>query len=511
MRMLRWGPESALGYAGAVSNRLTADWILAPITSADREIRADAVTLRRRARELCRNDPYATRFLGLLEENVVGARGIRFQSRVADPLTEKQDKVANKLIEKSWERWCKPRNASVDGRLSFTGIQQLAIRTVAQDGECFIRMVEGFDNPFGFALQIIDADQIDITFDRAARPGQNEIRMGIEIDEWGRPVAYHAWKNHPSDVFTQRSGDREAIPAREMIHLYAVRRPGQTRGVTWFAPVLFGMRMRYGLEEAELVSSRAGAQKMGVLVPETSETPDPNAVIHGSRQRANMKAEPGSFVWLPPGAKELKEYDPQHPNSAFEAFQRAILRSHAAGLRSSYHSMSGDLTGVSYSSIRDGTLKERDVYATLQWDLIDQMHDRVQPRQRAWAITTGQLQLDPRRRLSEYEAHEWIPRGFDWVDPLKEVLAFKESFALMIDSRTRAAASRGRDFDEVIEDRVRELEAMAAAGLVEEDDSEPSTYKLDGDEETRAAVNTLLASMARQSLASPATRNGHGR
>lgn len=506
-RVLHGGVTAALGYAGAVSNRLTADWILAPITSADQEVRADARTLRRRARELCRNDPYASRFLGLLEENVVGPRGIRFQSRIANPATGKQDSDANKAEESSWTRWCRPRSASVDGRLSFTDIQALAIRTVAQDGECFIRMVEGFDNPFGFALQFIDADQIDVTFDRAAREGQNEIRMGIEINEWGAPVAYHAWKYHPNDSYSARREDRERIPAREIIHLYSVRRPGQTRGVTWFAPVLMGMRMRYGLEEAELVASRTSASKMGLFVPEASETPDPNATIHGQRPRANMKAEPGSFGWMPVGAKDFKEWDPQHPNSAFEAFQRAILRSHAAGLRSSYHSMSGDLTGVSYSSIRDGTLKERDVYGTLHWWLIDQLHERVQPRQRAWAITTGQLEVDPRRRLKDQEAHEWIPRGFDWVDPLKEVLAFKESFALLIDSRTRAAASRGRDFDEVIDDRVRELQAMAAAGLVEEE-PDSVAYRLD-EEETRAAADALIASAERFRLATP-SRNGHG-
>ena len=41
------------------------------------------------------------------------------------------------------------------------------------------------------------------------------------------------------------------------------KRPGQSRGVTWFAPVMVSIRMLEGYQEAELVAARAGASKMG--------------------------------------------------------------------------------------------------------------------------------------------------------------------------------------------------------------------------------------------------------
>jgi len=79
-------------------------------------------------------------------------------------------------------------------------------------------------------------------------------------------------------------------------------------------------------------------------------------------------------------------------------------------------------------------------------------------------LTSRQLRLGS-LRPEDWDAHEWIPRGWEWVDPLKEILAIEKACALLIDSRTRAAAERGRDYEEVVADRARELELLEAAGL----------------------------------------------
>ena len=65
---------------------------------------------------------------------------------------------------------------------------------MACDGEAFVRLWRGFEgNPYGLALQAIDADLIDETFNRPRRGSENEIRMGVEIDAIGRPVGYWIW------------------------------------------------------------------------------------------------------------------------------------------------------------------------------------------------------------------------------------------------------------------------------------------------------------------------------
>jgi hypothetical protein len=106
----------------------------------------------------------------------------------------------NQKIEEAWCDWARRRIAPSIVRSRSGQLQDLiAIRNVATDGEVFIRHVPGFDNKYRYAIQLIDADQVDHTFSRPPGGPDNEIRLGIEIDKWGAPVAYYVNKRHPSD------------------------------------------------------------------------------------------------------------------------------------------------------------------------------------------------------------------------------------------------------------------------------------------------------------------------
>lgn len=453
----------AMAFSGAQSTRLTADWILAPIASADQELRGSLRTLRARARELARNDPHASRFLALLEENIVGPDGIRLQSRVKTGNRD-TDRRLNRRIEDAWREWGRPESCYVDGRMSWIDGQNLSVRTRSQDGEHLVRMIEGYEgNRFGFALQALDADQLDADLNRPRKDGQNEIRMGVEVDRYGRPVAYHVFRSHPYDYMVGR-GQRDTVrvPASQIIHRYLVRRPGQTRGVTDFAPVLMPTRMLNGLREAELVGSRVEASKGGFFKREPEAQVDPNSA-RGSKRRLKMSVEPGLFEELPPGL-DFQPWNPTRPNTAFAPFEKSVLKTIAAGLRGSYAGITGDLTEVSFSSIRKGDLQERDVWRCLQALEAAHFHERVFQRWLIWALTTGALTL-PTRRAADWSSHAWMPRGWEWVDPLKDLLGAELAIQLAVDSRTNIAAQRGRDFEEVLEDLKREQEMAEAAGI----------------------------------------------
>ena len=64
----------------AAGSRFLADFI-GSTTSADAEIQYSLRRMRDRARELCRNDDYARRYLQLLAANVVGEHGFTLQVR----------------------------------------------------------------------------------------------------------------------------------------------------------------------------------------------------------------------------------------------------------------------------------------------------------------------------------------------------------------------------------------------------------------------------------------------
>jgi lambda family phage portal protein len=442
-------------FNGAMGGRLTMDWI-APILSADQEIKGNMRLLRARARELSRNNPVAKSFLKLLVGNVLGEHGIGYQATVRNN-DQTLNTAFNKKIEDAWCEWGKKGNCTVDGKMSLRAVEQLALKNLATDGEVFIRMVRGFPNKYRFAIQLFDADQLDHLFSRFPSKGSNEIRMGVEVDEWGKPVAYWVNLQHPSDL--GGSLVRERIPADQMLHLYDPERVNQTRGITWYHPCMVEMRMLGGYVEAELVAARTGAAKMGFLTTTDASAftePNPDA-------KYRIEAQPGVIEQLPPGL-DFKEWSPDHPANAFPNFVKAMLRFVASSLGVSYNALASDLEGVNYSSMRSGLLMERDQWRILQSFLKEQM---LQPIFESWislALLAGALVLDS-RDPARFLDGKWMPRGWMWVDPLKDAQAGILAINAGLNSRTRIISEQGGDFEIVAEELAEEKKISESYGL----------------------------------------------
>lgn len=177
-----------------------------------------------------------------------------------------------------------------------------------------------------------------------------------------------------------------------------------------------------------------------------------------------MDSSPGSFESLPAGM-DFKPWDPQHPNQAYDAFVRECLRGVAAGLDVPYHELGQDLASVNFSSIRAGLLDARDTWQLLQQWTIDSL---CQPVYAAWlgnAILAGSLNLDPQGIPQYKDGAEWHARGWDWVDPLKDVSADVLAIDNGMTTLTRVLAKRGLDFEEIVNERKRELDRIKELGL----------------------------------------------
>lgn len=455
------GPR-AYGFSGAATNRLTADWMASGV-SADSAVRWGMRILRDRGREMVANTGHGARFVGLVEENVIGPHGMTLQARVGEQAGTLNRNV-NEELERAHREWSESQYASADRRHDLVEIEKQIARTLPQDGEVIVRMLPGFRNKFGFALQLVDADQLDETFDRPATEDQNAIRMGVEMDAWGGPVAYHILSDHPYDY--QRGGlgaKRVRVPADQVCHLYLQNRVGQSRGLTWFTPILLDARMHRGYREAELVAARTAASKMGFFVHKGDQPPTPASGPKGTAEPETMEAAAGIMERLPPGW-EFEGWNPEHPNAVFPEFDKAILRTIAAGLRAGYNTLAGDLESVSWSSLRSAELKERDVWQLLQEWLIRNFR---RPVYRAWlrsAILAGAVRL-PSRNWMEWQEARFRPRGWQWVDPLKDIATAEREIALALNSRTRICAARGIDFEDVLIDLKRERELMEEYGV----------------------------------------------
>jgi lambda family phage portal protein len=448
--------RSEAAYRGANMGALNRDWIMGPI-SADQALRFDMMTLRQRARELVINDPVAARIPRLFSENVVGEHGFTFQAKIGNSRKGMHEGL-NLSTETAFYDWA-DNFCTVDGRQSFAEVQSMAAENEVTDGEFIVRLVRGFDNPYGFALELIDPDQLDHTLNIPDTGRGTSIRMGVEVDKWRRPVAYHLLKHHPSE---RGARSYNVVPADDVIHLYHSSRVQQTRGVTHLAPVILNIKMLSGGREAVLVAMRAAA--CNSVTYETAEGYEPPPGTTDSTTAViPTDLEPGAGYELPPGITAHFN-NPPFADAAFDPFERGILRSTSQALGVSYSSMSGDLTQASYGSQRAGLLPEQAAWRKLQRRMIRKF---LTPVYRAFiqeALLSGALPIDGQGE-QKYWNVVWHPRAFEWIDPLKDAEAEDTKIGMGLQSLTRLANANGDDINEIIAERKTEIEAARAAGV----------------------------------------------
>lgn len=460
-RFRRKKPTKKRGYAGINNGRLFADF--ATMTrSSDAELKPALRILRNRCRELARNDEYVRRYLQLLRTNVVGPHGVSVQCKARNA-DGSLDGPGNLLIERAWKAWGKRGVCTIDGRLSFSDAQRLVIETLARDGEVLVRKINGANNPDRFAIQFLEADLLDEELNKKLENG-NAVRMGVEINGFGRAVAYHLLQAHPGDYEFANGYHRKHIrvPANEILHIFQPDRPHQTRGAPPMAAAINALKMLHGYREAELVAARVSAAKMGFIT-----SPDGDGYTGEDLEDTHapiMNAEPGSFEQLPAGMT-VQSFDPQHPVTAFSDFHKAVLRGISSSLGVSYAALASDLESVNYSSIRQGALDERDHYRTLQQLMIDHF---VMPVFEAWlaaAMTSGSVNLP----MTKYEKFQdsviYRPRGFSWIDPQKEINAQVTGLSNGLLSMQDVANHYGSDIEDVFESVQREKALAEQYGI----------------------------------------------
>jgi lambda family phage portal protein len=448
--LARWivktGSTQQRGYAGAQNSRLTADW-LTSYTSADSEIKASRKNLIARSRDNERNSEYGAKYFKLVDNNVLGACGIKLQMKVTHP-DGTSDKFANKHIEEAWDDQCRPENFTVSGDTSKRLAERLVLRAAARDSGALVRILRGFPNKRRYAIQLIEIDQLDHDMDGMF--GQNEVRMGIELNEWHKPVAYHVFSDHPGDLQHRSKRRKLRIPAEDLIHVYLPTRIGQSVGVPWMAPSILPLRMLAGYEEAELIAAREAACK-GAAIENT--TPDQYSGEVDSQGRELQDMEPGMTLNLAPGQKYVP-IDPNHPNTAFGEFVKSKLRGTASGLGVSYVSLANDLEGVNFSSIRQGVLEEREEWKGLQEWFIESFENRLFEDWLGFQLAMGLIKTLngnplPATKFDYFNKKQFKPRRWDWVDPEKDIKADILAVGARLKSRRKVIEDDGGDIEDV--------------------------------------------------------------
>jgi lambda family phage portal protein len=448
-------------YGAANVGRLTSDWITNPMTM-DALMRYNLRTIRARSRDLADNDPYMRKFLSMLKLFVIG-QGISLQSKVKENNNGTYDIAANRIIEDAWATWGKKGNCEVTGRLSWLDVQKLVITSVCRDGEIFIRKVPNY-NTFGFALQIIEADMLDEEYNEEF-PSGRQIRMGVEVDQWYKPISYYFFQKNPYDYpYGQIVGQQYIkIPAEQIIHLFVSDRISQTRGLPWATPVMFRCRMLQGYEEAELVQSRIAATRGGWLKIKSGDEDQITADTTEGNNKVE-KLEYGEWRQLPAGVEPMP-YSSDHPSGTFSEFTKEILRGISAGLNVNYNMLSSDMESTSYAAIRAGIQSDKDFWRELQTFMIQHLCEDIFGEWLRMSLLTKSINL-PFEKFAKFNAPKFIGRGFEHIDPEREVTANLTEIQAGLTSKSRVVAEKdGQDYEELLMEIKKEKELEKQYGV----------------------------------------------
>ena len=463
--------KASVAYHGAGHGKRLGNWY--PSASSVNSLLASNLnTLRTRSHDIIRKNPYAANAVDSIVSNCIGT-GIKPQSKA-------QDANFRKNIQSLWLQWTDEADDS--GMCDFYGLQALVLRSVIECGECFVRIkIDKKNSTVPLKLQVLEAEHLDTSKDYQLSNG-NVIKSGIEFDKSGKRVAYYLYKEHPGDSFIGKTIDSVRIPAKEILHIYKPLRPGQIRGEPWLSNVLLKIHELDQYEDAELVRKKTAAMFAGFVTrldPESSMFGEKNTNDQGI---AFAGLEPGTMQFLDPG-EDIKFSNPADVGNTYEAFIKQQLRAISVGLGVTYEQLTGDLSGVNYSSIRAGLLEFRRKCTALQHNLmVFQFCRPIWNKFIELAILSDSIKIP---NDSDFALVKWIPQGFAWVDPIKEQNAQMNAVRCGFKSRAEVVSELGYDVEEIDAEIAADNERAKNLGL--NFDTTPIVNK--GNEENEDTTN----------------------
>ena len=422
-----------------------------------------------RSRDLIMNNDYGRAFMRILEQNVIGDKGIKFQAS-AKKMDGTLDTDTNEAIEKAWMEWSTDMYCDLAEEDSFIDMQQTLIKSMCTDGEFFARIHDDESSKYKMRLEVLDPQRCSPVETRKFQNTREEaLYNGILFDRpTMKPVAYLFSGEHTNDNYYDDSTHKyDRIPASQIIHGFLKERVGQKRGL----PIIHtALNRTYNLskyEEAALQSARVGAAKAGFLKWNDEVPPDEDGL-----DGMEMSSDPFSFTELPPGLN-IDSWDPTYPNEQYDQFVISMLRAISTGCGVSYHQLSNDLTDVNYSSIREGSLDVRENWKVIQEWFIRKFCKKVF---RVWLplqLRNGTIMTESGRTLTLMDLDKclevlWMGRRWDWIDPKSEAIANVEQIRHFLTSPSQVIRDLGRDPQEVWRQIAQDIESMKKAGIPEE-------------------------------------------
>lgn len=468
------------------------------IASPDREWLVERESVVSRARDLARNDATVASAKRRRISSAVGV-GWRLSMRVNGELlgfTPEDTLALNRQIERVWQEYAYGPGFEMDAQrqLTFGGLLRAAVGQWFVDGETFAHVEWSpgqLASSWGTRLNLIDGDRVSNPFgtqDGTRTEFGGELRAGIERDlATGAPIAGWVRDRHPNDVAARMTlGAWQRIPRwtdwgrPQFLHMFDRERPGQSRGVSQLAAVMSDLKSLRKFSDATLENAILQALMLGAVksnggpgaVSEALSADDAKSfeAARASYYGGNVVDMNGVQLVVLPNGDELQLHQQGREVASFEGFTRAVIRRVSAAVGATYEEVSMDYSTTNYSSARAAMIHAWMETLHAQTMTRDQI---VQPHFSAWmeeAIETGRIELPAgapsyEEARAAYTRCRWIAPGRGYIDPTKEIDAAAKRMALCLSTAEDEAADQGNDWEEMAEQRAREVAKYGSLNL----------------------------------------------
>ena len=463
---------------GSKTSRAMAGWTTSQ-GDADADLAPNLQELRKRSRDLSRNAPMGGGALATMVTNVVGT-GLSLQSRIyaeALGMDAEQAEEWQSNTEREFRLWAESTFCDITRTQDFYGLQELVFRAVLESGDCFtlLPMVPERGGIYDLRVQVVEADRV---CNKNQEPNSPELSMGVALNKYGAPTAYHVKNTHPG---SQATSDYTwtVIPAfggrtgrRNVLHHFRRLRPGQNRGVPFLAPVIESIKQLERYTEAEITAAVISGMFSVFIKTEGGTGIDPVTNLGdetgATQQDKVIKLAPGLISDLRPG-ESIETVNPGRPNQNFDPFFQAIMGQVGVALE-----IPKDLLlkafNASYTASRAAFIEAWKMFRVRRAWLVQSF---CQPIYEAWleeAVARGRVDApgffdDPAIRAA-YCAAEWHGDAMPQLDPEKEINAAKGRVELGVSDRARETAElTGGDWEMTHRQQVREKQMRLEDGL----------------------------------------------
>ena len=383
----------------------------------------DARQLRDQARHLERDLDIADNALNVLVQNTVGS-GIDV---LAAPRLPGQpiDRALAEQIDDLWDSWWDV--PEVTGMHDYGACQQLLARTWFRDGESYYQDLIGpiaglvHGTPVPYSIEMIEPDLIPLDLTDPAR----NILQGVEKNAWGRPVAYHVYKQHPGDMYGAAL-ETKRVSADVLHGIRNTKRLHQVRGLSVFASSMSRFEDVKDYEESERIAAKVAASMCAYI---KKGSPDRygerlggvagEMVVADSQGDRELKFTPGMVFDDLFHGEDIGTVDTNRPNPNAAKWRMDQLRAAAGGIGVSYSSLTLNYDGT-YSAQRQELVEKWGGYLMLAERFIALAVRKQRMRFIEAAVLAGKLRMPRGWQLRHLAASTYVRPVMPWIDPLKE-------------------------------------------------------------------------------------------